>query len=230
MSTAEATPPVTGARHDAARPRVVVVDVQTLFRSGLVELLGNDGRLEVVGSAAGGPEAVELCRRLEPAVALLDTKLPGSGGPDTIRAILEASPTTRVLVLTEVESDDSVLSSLRAGASGYVLKDAQPEAIVSSIVAVSLGEHVLSSSVGRRLLELALPRVTPPGGHGTLTRREVEILRLIAKGEPNRVIADKLAISDKTVRNHVSHLYEKLAVSNRSEAVLCALREGLVEL
>jgi DNA-binding NarL/FixJ family response regulator len=207
---------------------VAVVDHQALFRSGLVELLGRVPTIEVVGSAATAEDAVSLCQRTSPDVVLIDLELPGTTALDALCTIAATCPSTRVVVLTALVSDDSVLAALGAGASGYLLKDADFEAILAGISAVREGEQVLSAAVARRLTGLATPKVGPDGDQ--LTRRELEILRLIAQGEPNRGIAERLSISDKTVRNHVSHLYEKLAISTRSEAVLCAVRQGLVDL
>ncbi len=213
-----------------ARPSVLVVDDQTLFRAGLVRLLASDPRVEVAGAAADGCEAVELCEQLTPDVVLMDMKMPRMGGLEAARIILGAVPTTRVLMLTAFESDANLLSALSAGASGYVLKDAEPEALVSSILAVCQGEKVMSATVARRVVELALPAPPPRRGHDGLSIRELEILRLIAEGSRNAQIAGQLNISDKTVRNHVSRLYSKLGISDRSQAVLYAARNGLVSL
>ncbi len=213
-----------------AGPSVLVVDDQTLFRSGLVHLLASDPRVEVAGAAADGCEAVALCEELAPDVVLMDLKMPRMGGLEAARAILAAAPATRVLMLTAFESDANLLSALSAGASGYVLKDAEPEAVVSSILAVCQGEKVMSATVARRVIELALPASPHRRGHDGLSARELEILRLIAEGSRNTHIASVLNISDKTVRNHVSRLYRKLDVSDRAQAVLYAARNGLVQL
>ena len=213
-----------------AVPRVLVVDDQALFRTGLVQLLRGDPRVEVAGAAADGCDAVALCEQLTPDVVLMDLKMPRMDGLEATRAIVAASSSTRVLILTAFESDADLLSALSAGASGYVLKDAEPEAVVSSILAVCHGEKVMSATVARRVIELALPGSGPRTPHDALSARELEILRLIAEGTRNAQIASRLQISDKTVRNHVSRLYRKLAVSDRSQAVLYAARHGLVKL
>jgi DNA-binding NarL/FixJ family response regulator len=211
-------------------PSVLVVDDQTLFRTGLVHLLASDPRVEVAGAAADGAEAVDFCGRQAPDVVLMDLKMPRMDGLEATRTILDAAPTTRVLMLTAFESDANLLSALSAGASGYVMKDAEPEAVVSSILAVCQGEKVMSATVARRVVELALPATPSRSGHDGLSVRELEILRLIAEGSRNPQIASLLNISDKTVRNHVSRLYSKLAISDRSQAVLYAARHGLVQL
>lgn len=211
-------------------PSVLVVDDQALFRSGLVQLLAGDPRIEVAGAAADGLEAIALCEQLTPDVVLMDLKMPRMDGLEATRRILAASPYTRVLILTAFESDANLLSALSAGASGYVLKDAEPEAVVSSILAVRQGEKVMSATVVQRMLELARPIEPAQVRNDGLSVRELEILRLIAGGSRNAQIASRLEISDKTVRNHVSRLYRKLAISDRTQAVLYAARNGLVQL
>lgn len=211
-------------------PSVLVVDDQPLFRSGLVQLLTGDPRVEVAGAAADGLDAIALCEQLAPDVVLMDLKMPRMDGLEATRRILAASPCTRVLILTAFESDADLLSALSAGASGYVLKDAEPEAVVSSILAVRQGEKVMSASVVQRVLELARPIEPAQARDDGLSVRELEILRLIAGGSRNAQIASRLQISDKTVRNHVSRLYGKLAISDRTQAVLYAARNGLVQL
>lgn len=212
------------------RPKVLVVDDQALFRAGLVELLNADARVNVVGASADGRDAVARCRELGPDVVLMDLKMPQMDGLEATRAILEHAPCTRVLMLTAFESDADLLSALSAGASGYMLKDSEAEAVVSSILAVCQGEKVMSATVARRVLDLALPGTTHSARHADLSDRELEILLLIATGSRNAQIASHLRISDKTVRNHVSRLYRKLAVSDRTQAVLYAARNGLVQL
>jgi DNA-binding NarL/FixJ family response regulator len=209
--------------------RVLLVDDQTLFRTGLARLLGEDGRIEIVGQAADGAEAVKQAAKLKPDVVLMDLKMPNVDGIEATRQIIAADPEVRVLILTTFETDNHVIQALKAGASGYVLKDSLAEAIVSSIQAVASGERVMASAVANRVLEMLSGTSTPKEFYDGLTVREVEILRLLATGMANKQIAFRLKISEKTVRNHVSNMYEKLGIYDRSQAVLYAVRKGLVE-
>ncbi|MGH7904507.1 MAG: response regulator [Candidatus Dormibacteraceae bacterium] len=214
----------------AVRPaRVVIVDDQTLFRTGLVRLLDEDPRIEVVGQAADGNEGARLAAALEPDVVLMDLKMPNLDGVEATRKIVAEHPEVKVLVLTTFDADSYVLQALKAGASGYVLKDSQADAIVSSIVAVVAGERVMASAVARRVLDMLTGSSTPKAFYDGLTAREVEILKLLATGMANKQIAYQLKISEKTVRNHVSNMYEKLNIYDRAQAVLYAVRKGLVE-
>jgi DNA-binding NarL/FixJ family response regulator len=212
-----------------ARVRVVIADDQTLFRVGLARLLGEDPRVEVVGQAGDGLEAVRLARSLQPDVVLMDLKMPELDGIEATRRIVAEQPSVRVLLLTGFEADNHVLQALRAGASGYILKDSRPDSIVSSLLAVQAGERVMASVVANRVLEMLSGATTPKEFYDGLTAREIEILRLLAAGKANKQIAFQLKISEKTVRNHVSNMYEKLGIYDRSQAVLYAVRKGLVE-
>ena len=213
-----------------ARPaRVIVADDQTLFRNGLARLLDEDSRVEVVGQAADGAEAVALALELKPDVVLMDLKMPNVDGIEATRQLSAADPTIKVLILTTFEADNYVIQALKAGALGYVLKDSQASAIVSSIVAVVAGERVMASAVANRVLEMLTGTTTPKEFYDGLTAREIEILKMLASGMANKQIAYKLKISEKTVRNHVSNIYEKLGINDRSQAVLYAVRKGLVE-
>jgi DNA-binding NarL/FixJ family response regulator len=210
--------------------RVLLADDQTLFRSGLARLLAEDPRVQVVGHAADGLEAVRLTTALKPDVVLMDLKMPNLDGVEATKRILSERPDVKILILSTYETDSYVLQALRAGASGYVLKDSDPSAIVSSIVAVMTGERVMAGAVANRVLEMLTGTTTPKEFYDGLTAREIEILKLIATGRANKQIAYRLSISEKTVRNHVSNMYEKLKIYDRTQAVLYALRKGLVEL
>jgi DNA-binding NarL/FixJ family response regulator len=209
--------------------RVLVVDDQTLFRTGLTSLLSEDERVEVVGQAVDGADAVKQAVKVKPDVVLMDIKMPNVDGIEATRQIIEAVPEVKVLVLTTFETDSQVIQTLKAGASGYVLKDSSASAIVSSIVAVMAGEKVMASAVANRVLEMLTGSTTPKEFYDGLTNREIEILKLLANGMANKQIAYRLKISEKTVRNHVSNTYEKLGIYDRSQAVLYAVRKGLVE-
>jgi DNA-binding NarL/FixJ family response regulator len=210
--------------------RVLIADDQALFRSGLARLLAADPRVEVVGEAADGLEAVSRCADLAPDVVLMDLKMPTVDGVEATRRLLAANPGVRVLILTAFDADCHVLGALKAGACGYVLKDATPEGIVCSILAAHMGEQVMARAVADRVLDMLDGNASPKELYDGLTSRELEVLRMIAAGAPNKQIAFRLKISEKTVRNHVSNMYEKLNIFDRSQAVLYAVRRGLVEL
>jgi DNA-binding NarL/FixJ family response regulator len=210
--------------------RVVIADDQTLFRTGLARLLNEDPRVEVVGQAVDGADVVERVPDLKPDVILMDLKMPNLDGVEATRRIVAEHPEIKVLILSTFDADSYVLKALRAGASGYVLKDSQPEAIVSSILAVISGERVMANAVANRVLDMLTGATTPKEFYDGLTAREIEILKLLATGQANKQIAYHLRISEKTVRNHVSNMYAKLQIYDRSQAVLYAVRKGLIEL
>jgi DNA-binding NarL/FixJ family response regulator len=228
LSTATQTPADANATTRIAR--VLIADDQTLFRSGLARLLDVDDRVSVVGEAIDGADAVKLALALKPDVVLMDIKMPNLDGIEATRRIISENPKIKVLMLTTFESDNHVIQALKAGASGYVLKDSQASAIVSSILAVVAGERVMAGAVANRVLEMLTGATTPKEFYDGLTAREVEILKMLATGMANKQIAYKLKISEKTVRNHVSNMYEKLDIYDRAQAVLYAVRKGLVEI
>ena len=228
MSIATRTPAEVSTTTRTAR--VLIADDQTLFRSGLARLLEVDDRVSVVGEAVDGLDAVKLAATLKPDVVLMDIKMPNLDGIEAARRIISDNPKVKVLMLTTFEADNHVIQALKAGASGYVLKDSQASAIVSSIIAVVAGERVMASAVANRVLEMLTGATTPKEFYDGLTAREVEILKMVATGMANKQIAYKLKISEKTVRNHVSNMYEKLDIYDRAQAVLYAVRKGLVEI
>jgi DNA-binding NarL/FixJ family response regulator len=209
--------------------RVLIADDQTLFRTGLARLLDEDPRVEVIGQAVDGADVLKRAATLKPDVILMDLKMPNLDGAEATRRIVAEHPDIKVLILSTFDADSYVLQGLRAGASGYVLKDSMPDAIVSSILAVVSGERVMANAVANRVLDMLSGASTPKEFYDGLTAREIEILKLLATGQANKQIARKLHISEKTVRNHVSHMYEKLQIYDRSQAVLYAVRKGLVE-
>jgi DNA-binding NarL/FixJ family response regulator len=208
----------------------MIADDQTLFRVGLARLLEEDPRVEIVGQAGDGVEAVKLAGSLSPDVVLMDLKMPNLDGIEATKQIVAQYPGVKVLLLTTFEADNHVIQALKAGASGYILKDSKPDSIVSSLLAVLAGERVMASAVANRVLEMLTGTTTPKEFYDGLTGREIEILKLLASGMANKQIAYKLKISEKTVRNHVSNMYEKLNIYDRSQAVLYAVRKGLVEI
>jgi DNA-binding NarL/FixJ family response regulator len=228
LTTATQTPVTANTTTRTAR--VLIADDQTLFRSGLARLLDGDDRVSVVGEAADGLEAVKLAASLKPDVVLMDIKMPNLDGIEATRRIVSESPKSKVLMLTTFDADNHVIQALKAGASGYVLKDSEASAIVSSILAVVAGERVMASAVANRVLEMLTGATSPKEFYDGLTAREVEILKMLATGMANKQIAYKLGISEKTVRNHVSNMYEKLNIYDRAQAVLYAVRKGLVEI
>ncbi len=208
---------------------VLIVDDQALFRSGLARLLNEDRRIKVVGEAGDAAEALELVAELEPDVVLMDLKMPGLSGIEATSMILKRYPNTKVLILTTFEVEPYLVDALAAGARGYVLKHSSSEAIASSVITVRDGEQVFSDAVATRLLQMLVAPGKRGGVYDGLTGREIEILKLLAAGLANKQIATTLGISEKTVRNHVSNLYEKLHIYDRSQAVMYALKKGLIE-
>ncbi|WP_405717003.1 response regulator [Streptomyces sp. NBC_00046] len=214
--------------------RVVVADDQSVVREGIVMLLGLLPGIEVVGSAKDGEEAVELVAELAPDVVLMDLRMPRCDGAEATRRIRREHPGTQVVVLTTFADDDSLFPALRAGARGYLTKDAGGEEIVRAIQAVLSGEAGLSPSVQRRLLERVttdpLPPVAPdPELPDGLTPRELEVLVLIAEGLSNPEIARSLHISQATVKSHINNLFAKAGVRDRAQAVRYAYVRGLAQ-
>jgi DNA-binding NarL/FixJ family response regulator len=209
--------------------RVLIADDQTLFRAGLARLLDEDPRVEIVGQAVDGADAVKQALKLKPDVVLMDLKMPNMDGVEATRQIRAQLPDMKILILTTFDADNHVLQALEAGVSGYVLKDSQSDAIITSIQAVVSGERVMAGAVANRVLDMLTGAATPKEFYDGLTTREVEILKLLATGMANKQIAFRLKISEKTVRNHVSNMYQKLNIYDRSQAVLYAVRKGLVE-
>jgi len=204
--------------------RVLVADDHGVVREGLRTFLRLQDGIEVVGEAADGTEAVAAARELEPDVVLMDLVMPLLDGVEAMRRIREARPQTRVIVLTSFTDDDKLLAAVRAGAAGYLLKTAPPQEVVRAIRAAHVGDAVLDPSAAGRLLEaLAGPREPQP-----LTPRERQILTLLGRGMTNKAIARDLGISEKTVKTHVGRILSKLGVTDRTQAALYAVREGLI--
>jgi DNA-binding NarL/FixJ family response regulator len=207
--------------------RVVVADDQTLVREGLVTLLRLTDGLEVVGSAGDGEAAVDVARRERADVVLMDLRMPRVDGVEATRRIVASLPHTRVIILTTYADDASVFAALKAGARGYLTKDADAREIQLAIETVHRGDALLDPTVQRRLLEgLTAPIEVHPDG---LTQREVDVLRLIANGLTNLQIAEKLFISEATVKTHINNIFSKAGVRDRGQAVAYAFRKGLAE-
>lgn len=210
--------------------RVLIVDDHSVVRRGLNALLATEPGIEVAGEAADGRQAVERAVQLCPDVVIMDLVLPEVDGVEAIRQIRSRLPEARILVLTSFGSDEMLFPALKAGALGYLLKDATPEELVRAIRATAKGLSSLNQTVARRLLaELSSDGVKRPGRE-MLTRRETEVLCSLARGLSNDGIADSLNISEATVRTHVSNILFKLGLDNRTQAALFALREGLATL
>ncbi len=209
--------------------RVVIADDHPVFRFGLRTLLKADPAFEVVGEAVNGEEAIEKTSALHPDVILMDLNMPGMNGIEAIRRIQANHPQVHILVLTMFDDDDSVFAAMRAGARGYLLKGAEGTETLRAIHVVSTGEAIFSPAIARRLMQyFGAPRPPVPSQpFPDLTEREREVLSLIAQGYTNQAIAEKLVISPKTVRNHISSIFSKLQVTSRLEAILRAKDAGL---
>lgn len=211
-------------QHDPIR--ILIVDDHPLFRKGVTALLGVQPDMAVVGDAGDVTAAVELALAEQPDVVLMDLQMPGGSGIQATRAIVEASPAIRVLIVTMFEDDDSVFAALRAGARGYVLKGTDEDDLLRAIRSVARGEAIFSPSIASRVLTY-FARPAPAPLFPNLTDREREILTLIAQGKNNQAIARELFLSPKTIANHVSNIFSKLQVADRSEAIIRARDAGL---
>ena len=205
--------------------RLLIVDDHPVVRDGLHGMFTGDPRFEVVGEAGDGAEAVALAERLRPDVVLMDLRMPGVDGTTAIARMAERGVTAKVLVLTTYETDRDVLPAIKAGATGYLLKDATQQELFRAVGAAARGESVLSPSVATRLLGQVRGR---DAGVEPLTQRELEVLQLIARGTTNREAARRLFISEASVKAHLLHVYAKLGVNDRAAAVAAAYERGLL--
>ena len=212
--------------------RVLLVDDHAVVRKGLRALLEHESRVEVVGEADDGEQALRATERLRPDVILMDLEMPVVGGIDATRRITSAHPELKVVVLTSHASEEDVFPALKAGAIGYLLKHSAPEEVLQAIQQAHLGETVLHPAIARMVLqELHRPAHSDtPITTDPLSDRELDVLRLIARGMSNHDIADALIVGEATVRSHVSSILRKLQLASRTQAALYALREGLVTL
>jgi DNA-binding NarL/FixJ family response regulator len=213
--------------------RVLVVDDHELFRRGLTMLLGVEQGIEVVGEASDGAEGTELAVSSAPDVVLLDVRMPKQSGIEACVAIKAASPTTKIVMLTVSDEEADLYEAVKNGASGYLLKDSSIEEVAQGIRVVAEGQSLISPSMAAKLIDEFKTMSRPDRSQGPalkLTERELDVLRLVAKGLSNRDVAHRLAISENTVKNHVRNMLEKLQLHSRMEAVMYAVREKLVEL
>ena len=211
--------------------RVLVADDQSMIRAGFRMLLGGQEDIDVVAEAGDGLEAVDKAARFQPNVILMDIRMPELDGIEATRRILAADGRARILILTTFDLDDYVYAALRAGASGFVLKDDPPEQLLAAIRTVAAGDALLSPAVTKRVIEkfAGTPHAPPPKGFDELSTRELEVFRLIARGLSNAEIAQELFISETTVKTHVTHVLQKLDLRDRVQAVVLAYQTGLFD-
>jgi DNA-binding NarL/FixJ family response regulator len=211
--------------------RVLLVDDHDLFRTGLRNLLEERG-VDVAGEASAGAEAVRFVRELAPDVVVMDLHMPGMSGIEAIRQIAAIAPLTRVLVLTISDNEEDVLHAILAGACGYLLKDASVEELIRGIEAAAVGEALVSPAIAGKVLQQVRATAVSPEIESAvrteLSQRELDVLKLIANGSDNAMIAAQLHISPKTVKNHISNILMKLQIENRIQAAVYAVRSGIV--
>lgn len=216
--------------------KVLIADDHVFYREGVRALLGNVPEIEVIGEAGSGEEALAKAQALQPDVILMDLNMPGMNGIEATRQIHETQPKAGVLVITMFDDDNSVFAAMRAGARGYLLKDADKEEVVRAIIAVERGEAIFSPAIAQRMMKYfsaplsASNKKGQPSEFAELTERELEILNLIAQGDNNAVIANKLSLSIKTVQNYVSNILNKLQAADRAQAIVRAREAGLGKL
>jgi DNA-binding NarL/FixJ family response regulator len=211
--------------------RVLVADDQSMVRAGFRMLLAGEEDIEVVAEAGNGLEAVEKASRFHPAVILMDIRMPELDGLQATRRIIESDNGARILILTTFDLDEYVYEALRAGASGFVLKDDSPEQLIAAIRTVANGEALLSPTITKRVIQkfARMPRPAPPKELDELSEREREVFRLMARGLSNGEIAQELFISETTVKTHVTHILQKLGLRDRVQAVVLAYQTGVFE-
>jgi DNA-binding NarL/FixJ family response regulator len=211
--------------------RVLVADDQSMVRAGFHMLLSGEEGIEVVADASNGLEAVDKAARFDPTVILMDIRMPELDGLEATRRILAADENARILILTTFDLDEYVYEALKAGASGFVLKDDPPEQLIAAIRTVAAGDALLSPAVTKRVIKqfTRIPRPDPPKEFEELSERERDVFRLIVGGFSNGEIAQELYISDTTVKTHVTHIFQKLNLRDRVQAVVLAYQTGVFE-
>jgi DNA-binding NarL/FixJ family response regulator len=211
--------------------RVLVADDQSMVRAGFRLLLSSHDDIEVVAEASDGREAVEKAARFNPSVVLMDIRMPEMDGLQATRQILAADGSARILVLTTFDLDEYVYEALRAGASGFVLKDDPPEQLLEAIRVVANGDALLSPAITKRVIKQfsRIPQPAPPPGIEELIDRELDVFRLVARGLSNAEIGRELYISDTTVKTHITHILQKLDLRDRVQAVVLAYQSGILE-
>jgi len=211
--------------------KVIICDDQAIIRDGLEMLLKLEKDIEVAGQAQDGTEAVEIVQKTQPDLVLMDLKMPGLNGIEATRQIRTRYPHVKVLVLTTYDDDEWVFDAIRAGASGYLLKDTPREEVIKAVKGTAAGKSFVDPAVAGKLLTQVAGRPAQPSTLLTdkLTEREVDVLRLVARGVTNTDIAERLHLSEGTVRNHVSAIFAKLEVADRTQAAVIAIQHGLGE-
>jgi DNA-binding NarL/FixJ family response regulator len=210
--------------------KIIIVDDHVLFREGLAAIIRSESDIEVIGQAGTVEDAIEIVRELKPEMVLMDFGLPDGTGADATRTILNKHPECKIIFLTMSEEDEDLFAAIRSGAKGYLLKNMHPSKLISTLRSVQKGESALSRSMTLRLMEeLARTKEPPRAGDPTLTRRELEVLRELASGLSNQEIAERLVISENTVKYHVHSILEKLNLSDRRDAALYAREHGLLK-
>lgn len=201
--------------------RILIVDDHPVVQAGLTSMLATHEEVEVIGSASNGDEALAMIQRDMPDILLLDLRMPGMNGIDTLHALKNLNATVRVIILTSFETDENIYRAVQAGAQGYLLKDTSQQQMLEAIATVHAGKRYIPNRIAARLAERML--------RSNLTARESEILEMLAKGLTNKQIGTALTISENTVRNHVNSIMEKLEVSDRTEAVTVAIQQGIIQ-
>jgi len=211
---------------------ILIVDDHVLIREGIAKILSLEQRFRIIAEAGNGRKALELCRANKPDIVLLDINLPDMNGTDVCKIIKEEFPSTGVIALTIHDQEEYIIEMIRNGIAAYLLKDVSPNQLINTILQVAEGKSFISPSLTTKIFNQITklsnkPAESRPWG---LTEREMEVLRLVAKGDSNKIIAGKLFISEKTVKNHLTNIFQKLDVSDRTQAALFAIKEGMVQI
>ncbi len=209
--------------------RILIADDHTIVRDGIASILGGEPDFEVVGSVGDGYQALELSKKIKPDVILMDLQMPGLNGVETIRKLMVENQSYKIIILTTFDTDEYIFEGIRAGARGYFLKDVPKEELCSAIRSVYLGNSPVQSGLSSKLFNLVAKSGDKPP-EISLTERELEIVKLLARGKRNKEIGDLLSLSENTIKGYISILFQKLNVSDRTEAVVYAVQKGLIKL